>query len=290
MEDTDPGSKRNTLRDILRSLRSGKRMNDAESTEQEILKAVTEGQEQGVLLESEADMISNIFALTDKEAKDIMTHRNEIVAIDGNMTLSQAVRFLMEESNSRFPVWTDSIDHIIGILHRRDVLKFVVEGGNDDTPIRKLRGLLRTPAFVTETRNVESLFRSMQEKKTQIVIIIDEYGQTAGLVSMEGILEEIVGNIFDEYDEEEDYIRMTEDTNEFIIDGKTPLEDLTERLGITFEGEDAGYETVNGLLIARLDHIPADDETFETDIDGYHFKVLSAGNHMIRSVLVSKEI
>ena len=290
MEDTDPGSKRNTLRDILRSLRSGKRMNDAESTEQEILKAVTEGQEQGVLLESEADMISNIFALTDKEAKDIMTHRNEIVAIDGNMTLSQAVRFLMEESNSRFPVWTDSIDHIIGILHIRDVLKFVVEGGNDDTPIRKLRGLLRTPAFVAETRNVESLFRSMQEKKTQIVIIIDEYGQTAGLVSMEDILEEIVGNIFDEYDEEEDHIRVTEDKNEFIIDGKTPLEDLTERLGITFEGEDAGYETVNGLLIARLDHIPADDETFETDIDGYHFKVLSAGNHMIRSVLVRKEI
>lgn len=288
MEDADPGStgKKHFLALIKSLLGLGVWTMDAEQKEQEIRKAVTEGQEQGILQETEADMISNVFEFFDKEAKDIMTNRGEIAALDGNMTLAEAVAFLTEANNSRFPVFIDTIDHIIGILHIRDVLKVQVEGNRDQTPIRRIQGLLRQPVFVPETRNIDALFRSMQASKTQIVIVIDEYGQTCGLVSMEDILEEIVGNIFDEYDEDEEYIRAGSNENEFIMDGKTPLELLRDRFGLKLEDEDC--ETLNGLLISKLDHIPADDEKFECVTEGYSFQLLTVSNHMIQSVLVRK--
>ncbi len=255
-------------------------------TEEEIKSMVSEGQEQGVLQDSEADMISNIFEYSDKQARDIMTNRKAMVCIDGNTTLKEAVNFMLDMNNSRFPVYLDNIDHIIGILHIRDAMKKLSEHVDDDTPLRKTRGLLRSPKNVPETRNIDTLFHEMQKSKTQMVIVIDEYGQTAGLVSMEDILEEIVGKIMDEYDEEEDYIEATSNEDEFIIEGKTPLEDLEERFGITFE--DAQFETVNGLLISQLDRIPNEGENFTAEIEGYSFKILEVKNHMIQSVLVKR--
>lgn len=259
---------------------------DNDVTEEEIKSMVSEGQEQGVLQDSEADMISNIFEFSDKQAQDIMTNRKAMVCIDGSTTLKEAVDFMLEKNNSRFPVYIDNIDHIIGILHIRDAMKKLSEHTDDDTPLRKTRGLLRSPRNVPETRNIDSLFHDMQKSKTQMVIVIDEYGQTAGLVSMEDIIEEIVGNIMDEYDEDEDYIEATSNKDEFIIEGKTPLEDLEERFGIEFE--DANFETVNGLLISKLDRIPKEGEDFTAEIEGYSFKILSVKNHMIQSVLVKR--
>ena len=125
----------------------------------------------------------------------------------------------------------------------------------------------------------------MQSNKLQMAIVVDEYGQTAGLVTMEDILEEIVGNILDEYDEDEDFIEE-KGNDEYVIEGKTPLEDLEERFHISFREE--AFETLNGFLIARMDKIPDEDEEFETSVDGYHFKVLSVKNKMIQSVLVTK--
>ncbi len=200
--------------------------NPTDVTEEEIKSMVTEGQEQGVLQETEADMITNIFEFSDKEARDIMTNRKAMVAIDANMSLRDAVNFMMDTNNSRFPVFLDDIDHIIGIMHIRDAMKKLSEETDENLPIRKIKGLLRQPKFVPETRNIDSLFHSMQSSKTQMVIIIDEYGQTAGLVSMEDILEEIVGNILDEYDEDENFIKPTKNAGEFVIEGKTPLEIL----------------------------------------------------------------
>ena len=259
---------------------------ETDVTEEEIRSMVTEGQEQGVLHDSEADMISNIFEFSDKEAQDIMTNRNAMVCIDGNMTLHEAIEFMLENNNSRYPVYLDNIDHIIGVLNIRDAMKRVHEECDEDTQIRKIQGLLRHPKFVPETRNIESLFHNMQSTKTQLVIIIDEYGQTAGLVSMEDILEEIVGNILDEYDVETDYIEPTANDDEFIIEGKTPLEDLEEQFHISFEQEE--FETLNGLLISKLDRIPEEDEDFSVDIGGFNFKILSVKDHMIQSVLVTK--
>ena len=259
---------------------------EADVTEEEIRSMVTEGQEQGVLQDSEADMITNIFEFSDKQAKDIMTHRNTMVGIDGNMNLRDAIAFMLEKNNSRFPVYLDNIDHIIGILHIRDAMKKLSENESDASAISRIKGLLRQPMYVPETKNIDALFHSMQLTKTQMVIVIDEYGQTSGLVSMEDILEEIVGNILDEYDEDEDYIESTDNANEFIIEGKTPLEDLEDKFGISFDQEE--YETLNGLLIAKLDRIPNDDEDFSVDMNGYNFKILMVRNHMIQSVLVTK--
>ncbi len=253
--------------------------------EDEIISMVNEGHEQGVLQDSEAQMINNIFEFSDKEAKDIMTHRSNIVAIDGNITLQEAVTFMLNEKNSRYPVYIENIDHIIGIIHVKDAFKVLQEGKLNDKPVKSVKRIIREVKFIPETRNIDSLFRSMQALKNHIVIVIDEYGQTSGLIAMEDILEEIVGNILDEYDEDKELIlEKGEDTYE--IDGLTHLDELEERFGISFEEEE--FETLNGFLISRLERIPNDDDLFDMDYGGYHFKVLSIENKVIKRVLVSK--
>ena len=255
-------------------------------TEEDIKSMVSEGQEQGVIQESEADMISNIFEFSDKEAQDIMTNRNTMMAIDANMSLNDAVSFMLDTNNSRFPVYLDDIDHIIGIMHIRDAMKKLSDETDNELPIRKIKGLLRQPKFVPETRNIDSLFHSMQSSKTQMVIVIDEYGQTAGLLTMEDILEEIVGNILDEYDEDESFVKSTRNIDEYEVDGKAPLEVLEKKFNIDF-GE-TEFETINGYFISRLERIPEPDEEFDITIDGYNFKIQSVQNHMISSILLTK--
>jgi len=269
----------------------GMRLDDSLSdvTEEEIISMVNEGHEQGVLLATEAEMITNIFEFGDKEAHDIMTHRNQIVAVEGSTPLKEAIEFMLDNSNSRFPVYEENLDHIIGILHLRDAMRMHAlgeEGENKNLPVKEIEGLLREAVFIPETKNIDALFQMMQSTKTQMVIVVDEYGQTSGLLAMEDILEEIVGNILDEYDEDEEHIEATDNADEYIIEGKTPLEELEERFAISFEEEE--FETLNGFLISKLDKIPEEDEDFDIDVDGYNFKILSVENKMIQSVLVTK--
>lgn len=259
--------------------------NEEDVTEEEIINMVNEGHEQGIIQASEAEMISNIFEFGDKEAHDIMTHRNNIVALDGSMLLKDALDFIAEGKSSRYPVYEENIDHIIGILYLKDAMRYHHTEDKQYCPIGQLTDLLREPVYIPQTRHIDELFRQMQSGKQQMVIVVDEYGQTAGLVTMEDILEEIVGNILDEYDEDEDFIEE-KGNDEYIIEGKTPLEDLEERFHISFHEED--FETLNGFLIAKMDRIPNEGEQFEISVDGYHFKVLSVENKMIHSVLVTK--
>jgi putative hemolysin len=261
---------------------------DTDVTEEEIKSMVSEGQEQGVLQDSEADMITNIFEFSDKEVRDIMTHRNDICGIEGTMSLEDAISFMLQGNNSRFPVFLDNIDHIIGIVHIRDAVQKDSESGNEKKEIRQIKGLMRQPMYVPETRNIESLFHSMQSTKTQIAIVIDEYGQTAGLVSMEDILEEIVGNIMDEYDEDESFITPSGKPGEFVALGRTPIETVEKRFGIDLHEDE--FETLNGLLISKMDRIPEEDEKYDVTIDGYNFSILEVQNHMITSVGVKKII
>lgn len=254
-------------------------------TEEEIIDMVNEGQEQGILLASEAEMISNIFEYGDKEAQDIMTHRNDIAAIDGDCELSEAISIMLAGKNSRYPVYEENMDHIIGILHLKDALRYQKREGGSDAPVKELAGLLREPVFVPQTKNIDELFKEMQQKKVQMVMVVDEYGQTDGLLAMEDILEEIVGNIQDEYDEEKKYI-VENGEDEYVIDGMTPLDELEELLDITFDTDE--FETINGYLISKMDKIPEPDEEFDIDYSGYHFKVLSVENKMISRILVTK--
>lgn len=254
-------------------------------TEEEIISMVNEGQEQGVLLAREAEMITNIVELGDKEAKDIMTHRKDIVAIDGSMTLEEVLDFILEEKNSRFPVYENDVDHIIGILHMKDAMKYHTQERLRRHSVCQIEGLVREAVFVPETKDVGELFKAMQSQKMHMVIVVDEYGQTSGLIAMEDILEEIVGNILDEYDEEDELIEKQSDGS-YIINGMADLDDVAETLGISYD-EDT-YDTLNGFLISKLARIPEEDEQFEIKANGYSFKALSVHNKIIEKVLVTK--
>lgn len=254
-------------------------------TEEEIIDIVNEGHEQGVIEENEAVMINNIIEFGDKEAKDIMTHRKSIEAIDAESTLEDTVHWLLRQNYSRFPVYSGDIDNIIGILHVKDALMEYERSSNRNKTIQELNHMLLKAHFIPETRNINSLFTLMQSDKIHMTIVVDEYGQTSGIVTMEDILEEIVGNILDEFDDDEELITKQEDDT-YIIDGLTLLEDLEDELGIEFDEED--YDTINGFIISKLGRLPEDQEQFETEYKGYVFKVLEANRKMIQKVSVTK--
>lgn len=258
-------------------------------TEEDIMTMVNEGHEQGVLESSEAEMITNIFEFTELEAGDIMTHRKNIVALDGAMPLKDAARFVLKEGkNSRYPVYGRDMDDIIGTVHMRDVLIRVEDAEISGMELKLVPEMMREARFIPETRNINSLFKEMQSQKIHMAIVIDEYGQTAGLVTMEDILEEIVGNILDEYDVDEEYIVRLEDDS-LLMDGLTPLKDVAEVLGIEFPEEDLNnYDTLNGLLISRLGRIPGAEEEPDIVYLGYLFSVIKIGHNMIQSVRVEK--
>lgn len=257
-------------------------------TEEEIISMVKEVHEQGVLLASEAEMIHNIFEFGDKEAKDIMTHRKNLVAIDSSLKFSEVLPILMENNYSRFPVYKDTIDDIIGVLHIKEALCLCQKPELLEKPIREIDGLVSEVDFIPETRNINVLFAVMQNAKSHITIVVDEYGQTSGIVTMEDILEEIVGNIEDEHDEEQQMIQKMQDGS-FRMDGMAEFEDVLEALEV--EEEDAkedDFETLNGFLISLIDKIPSDDEVFSTTAYGYLFEILSVENKIIRMVKVTK--
>ncbi|MBQ2982244.1 MAG: HlyC/CorC family transporter [Lachnospiraceae bacterium] len=252
-------------------------------TEEEIISIVNEGHEQGVLEEQEAEMISNIMEMDEKDAENIMTHRKNVIAIDGDWTLADTVEFIINENNSRFPVYEGNIDNIVGIMHFRDAFTTYNKIEDKNIKVKELPNILREPVFIPETKNIDSLFDEMQKAKNHMCIVIDEYGQMAGIVTMEDILEEIVGNIMDEYDEEDDSIlKESEDT--YLIKGMTSLAAIEDAVGISFEGEE--FETLNGYLISKLERIPDEEEDEEIiiDTDKGQFQVLSVEGNMIAEV------
>lgn len=256
-------------------------------TEEEIISIVDEAHEQGVIEENEAEMIQNIISFNETEAKDIMTHRKNVIAFDEEILLQELIDTILVEANSRYPVYAENMDNIKGIVHYKDALKFMTKNSwAKFKPLKELPGLIRQAAFIPETRGIGNLFRTMQTKKLHMAIVVDEYGQTAGIVTMEDILEEIVGDILDEYDEDEVTIR-TQTDNSLIIDGLAYLEDVAEELDIDFG--DSEFETLNGYLTNLLGHIPTKKD-MDTEIvtNGYRFEILSLGNKTIGKVRASK--
>ena len=259
-------------------------------TEEDIMLMVNEGHEQGVLEADEAAMISNIVELGDKQAGDIMTRRRNVAALPVSMSLGEAVDYILSEGvNSRFPVYGEDIDDIRGILHLRDAMTCAQSPKNRGKRLDQVEGLLRTAHFIPETRNINPLFKEMQSQKIHMEIVVDEYGQTAGIVTMEDILEEIVGNILDEYDEDEEMISRREDGS-FVFDGLTPLEDVSKELKLAFDGEDSeNFDTLNGFLVSRLNRVPKEGETPQVRYGGYLFQIVSVENKVIHSVSVTPE-
>lgn len=256
-------------------------------TEQEIMSMVNEGHENGVLQESEAEMINNIFTLDQKEAKDIMTHRKQIMALDGTCSLQEVLAEIRDMGYSRYPVYLDDVDNIIGIIHIKDILNQMLDQTNMEQQLTKINDLIRPASFIPETRNIDVLFKNMQSQKIHMVIVVDEYGQTSGLVTMEDILEEIVGNIFDEHDAEEEQI-VEEADGSYVIDGMTDFDDVCELLEIPGE-ELEDFDTLSGFLISRINKIPVNGEHYQVSAYGYRFDVLLVEHRVIRTVRVTKE-
>ena len=232
-----------------------------------------------------AALIRNIFRYMDKDAKDIMTHRKNIIAIDGKETLEDALKFMLDENFSRFPIYKEDIDEIVGFLHLRDAMECYLAREQRKIPVSELGDYIRAVTFIPETKSIDTLFREMQVSHNHVVIVLDEYGQTSGLVTMEDILEELVGNILDEHDVEEKMITRLV-TGNYLVNGFAELEDLEDYLGIQFDKEN--YGTLNGFLIDKLERIPSQDEHCVVEYEGYRFTVLLVDNNTIRRVKIEK--
>ena len=254
-------------------------------TEEETISMVREGHEQGTILASEAELIHNVFEFDDKEVKDIMTHRKNIVSLDGSMSFIDAIEFIIDTGKSRFPVYENDVDSIIGVLHIKDAFTFFEKNEVYRSSIKDIDGLIRPVDFIPETVNINDLFKKMQSKKSHLAMVVDEYGQISGLIAMEDILEELVGNIEDEHDEEENYIRKNDDET-FIMDGMTEFSDVKEALSLPVD--DDAYETLNGFIISLSDKIPEEGDKTVISAYGYRFSVMSVEDKVIKQVMIKK--
>ncbi|MBQ2916865.1 MAG: HlyC/CorC family transporter [Clostridia bacterium] len=234
-------------------------------TEEEIRMMVDVGEEKGSIEENEKELINNVFEFNDKVVSEVMIHRKDIYAIDIESDISDILKELDEYKYSRIPVYEENIDNIVGLLFIKDLLANV----NKKAKV-KVSNLLREAYFVSENKPINELFRDLQRNKHQLAIVLDEYGGTAGLITMEDIIEELVGNIFDEYDDEEkDYEKI--DDNTFMINGSVSIHDLRKILEV--EIPEGDYDTLSGYLIEELGRIPDDDEKPVIETEKVTYKI-----------------
>ena len=253
-------------------------------TEEGIRQMVDAGGDMGSIDETEKEMINNIFDLSNISVGEIATHRTDIVAIPLDATLEDITNVITEEKYSRIVVYDESIDNIVGVFHVKDMVKYILgDAKRMEEDYFHIEDILMTPYFVPFSKKTDELFQEMQKEKVHMAIVIDEYGGTAGIVTMEDGIEEIVGNIFDEYDveEEEDICPIGED--DYRINGTTDLGDVEELLGIAFE-DDEDYDTLGGYLIGRLGRIPDEEEKPEISVSGWLFQVESIEEKRIEKV------
>ncbi|HEX2938423.1 MAG TPA: hemolysin family protein, partial [Ruminiclostridium sp.] len=259
--------------------------NDSQNnvTEEEIRMMVDVGEETGAIDESEKEMINNIFEFNDRTASDIMTHRTEIYAVENTASLTDIVNVAMNEGFSRIPVFKDDLDDIVGIVFAKDMLKFV--GMTVDRHI-DISDIMRPPLFVPKTKRCQDLFVELTEQKQHMAVVIDEYGGTAGIVTMEDLLESIVGSIQDEYDDESDDYSVIDDST-YTVEGTTDIEEVERLLDTELpEGE---YDTLAGLIIDRLGRIPSETEHPTVEIGDFIFTVEHVEEKRIEKVRVEKK-
>jgi putative hemolysin len=239
------------------------------------------GEERGDLDKEEKEMLNSIFEFGQTTVKEIMIPRTDMSAFDLQNDLSQLFTLVEQKHFSRIPVYDGKIDSITGILYVKDMLPFLLK---DKVQNLELRKILRPPYFIPEQKNIDDLLREFQEEKIHIAIVVDEYGGTAGLVTLEDIIEEIVGEIHDEFDDENLLIRKLGD-NEWLVSGKTPIYDFKEELQVYFE-EQEDVETIGGLLLAVSGNIPKEGE--EIHFADLRFRVLKVTRQRIMDVRVSR--
>ncbi len=250
-------------------------------TEEEIRMLVDVGEERGAIDETEKEMINNIFEFDNKIVSEIMTHRTDIVGIPITANLKDIIEVITRKKFTRYPVYEDDIDNIIGILNIKDLIQLLEDKGQEFS----LEKIMRQPYFVPESKKTDELLRELQNRKTHMAVAIDEYGGTAGIVTIEDLIEEIVGNIFDEYDEvEKEFEKLDENT--FLINGVASLERVTDVLDVDLPVDD--YDTLSGFLLGQLGRIPREEEKPVIEFEGVVFKVEEMAEKRILKVKACK--
>ena len=251
-------------------------------TEEEIRMMVDVGGEKGVIEDSQKEMIDNIFEFDDLDTGDIMTHRTDMTAIEVSRSLEEVAELAIENGYSRIPVYEDDPDSIVGVLYAKDLLKYVGHNIPADLTISKV---MRKALYVPETQSCGDLFKAMNDSHTQFAVVVDEYGGTAGIVTLEDVLESIVGNIQDEYDDEDEEIVQINETT-FTIDGITDLDEVDELVGTKLPEGD--YDTLGGFVISLLGYLPSesDPEPAVAEYDNLRFTVLNFEDRRIGEIKV----
>ena len=268
---------------LLRLFRIDPHALDDAVTEEEILQMVGEGEEKGVIEETEKDMIANIFDFNDTTAGETMTHRTDIAAVADSDSVSQVVKVALEHGCSRVPVYHEDIDSVVGICYVKDLLPYV---GREIPEEAALTRLMRPAYFIPESKKCSQLFTELTERKVQIAIVVDEYGGTAGLVTLEDLVESIVGNIQDEYDNEEEEIHQVSET-EFTVDGTASIDEISGLTGV--ELPEGSYDTIGGLVTELLGRIPKEGEQPLVHVAGLRVKVLEVEDRRLSRLLIVKE-
>ncbi len=248
-------------------------------TEEEIQELMDAGEEEGLINEEENEMIRSIFALRDTVVREIMVPRTDMAYVTMDATVREVLNSIIACGHSRLPVFDGTIDNIVGLIYAKDLLKY---WGMDESLI-ELKNILRPPYFIPETKNLEELLQEFKKKRIHIAIVIDEYGGTSGLITIEDLLEQIVGDIQDEYDLEEEWL-VEEADGTIVVDARLPIEELEEHFGIEIEREK--FDTVGGLIFHLTGRIPAVGEEVETD--AIRLTVLDADARKVRKVRIAR--
>lgn len=268
---------------VLRLFRIDPHSLDDAVTEEEILQMVGEGEERGVIEETEKDMIANILDFNDTAAAEVMTHRTDIAAVPDDADVGQVVAVAMEHGCSRIPVYHEDIDSIVGICYVKDLLAYV---GVSIPKGAELTRLMRPAYFIPETKKCSQLFRELTERKVQIAIVVDEYGGTAGLITLEDLVESIVGNIQDEYDNEEEEIRQLSE-RAYTVEGTASIDEISDLTGT--ELPEGSYDTIAGLVTEQLGRIPKEGERPQIQVAGLKITVLEVEDNRLSRLLIVKD-
>jgi putative hemolysin len=268
---------------IFKLTGNDKQTDDEKVTEDEIRSLIVTGHVEGLINEDEREMLESIFKFDDLTAEEIMTPRIDVYAINIDKSLYEQLDDIIAEGFSRIPVYRNEIDNIIGILHVKDILKYAKDNGFQNIPVESM---MRKPYFVPKYMKIDILFKNMKATNNQIAMLIDEYGGFVGIVTIEDLVEEIVGNIYDEYDEEDKSIQ-TIDSNTYLVDGSIQIQELNKRLHIKIDDTDEDYDTLSGLIISLLGFIPTINYHKEIPYQNLIFKIHKVRSNRVEEVLIT---
>jgi len=260
---------------------------EEEEAVEDILDAVSEGERDGVIDDEEREMIENIIEVRDQEVTHVMTPRTSVFGLDHDTPLREAVASVVEHGHSRIPVYEGTIDNICGILYAKDLLRHWTGENGSGGPLAS--DLMRPALFIPETKNTSDLLEELRRDKVHMAIVVDEYGGTAGIITIEDIIEEIIGEIQDEYDNDEDEVfplKFIAEENAAEVGARVHIDELNDALNLELP-EDDGYETVGGFLFQRMGRVPEAGES--CDFENVHFQILDADERRIHTVKVTVE-